>query len=78
MKFSYQNNFTFYLLSECNCLLVAHFQDNVFLQLINLFYISKGFWMALRKTEVNLRRLLATAPQQENQAKLIHVHPQLF
>ncbi|CAA3011729.1 membrane fusion Use1 [Olea europaea subsp. europaea] len=28
--------------------------------------------MALSKTEVNLRRLLATAPQQENQAKLIH------
>ncbi|KAL2559131.1 Membrane fusion protein Use1 [Forsythia ovata] len=28
--------------------------------------------MALSKTEVNLRRLLATAPQQQNQAKLIH------
>lgn len=32
----------------------------------------------LSKTEVNLRRLLATAPQQQNQAKLIHVCPQLF
>lgn len=28
--------------------------------------------MAISKTEVNLRRLLAAAPQQENQAKLIH------
>ncbi|XP_022875780.1 uncharacterized protein LOC111394256 [Olea europaea var. sylvestris] len=28
--------------------------------------------MALSKTEVNLRRLLATAPQQQNQVKLIH------
>ncbi|PIN11114.1 putative membrane protein [Handroanthus impetiginosus] len=28
--------------------------------------------MGLSKTEVNLRRLLATAPQQQNQAKLIH------
>ncbi|KAL0419795.1 UNVERIFIED_CONTAM: hypothetical protein Sradi_1393000 [Sesamum radiatum] len=32
----------------------------------------KGFWMGLSKTEVNLRRLLAAAPQQQNQAKLIH------
>ncbi|KAL9668626.1 hypothetical protein QQ045_006163 [Rhodiola kirilowii] len=28
--------------------------------------------MGLSKTEVNLRRLLAAAPQQQNQAKLIH------
>ncbi|KAJ4957632.1 hypothetical protein NE237_024743 [Protea cynaroides] len=28
--------------------------------------------MGLSKTEINLRRLLATAPQQQNQAKLIH------
>ncbi|OVA14365.1 Vesicle transport protein [Macleaya cordata] len=28
--------------------------------------------MGFSKTEVNLRRLLATAPQQQNQAKLIH------
>ncbi|PHT55518.1 hypothetical protein CQW23_04004 [Capsicum baccatum] len=28
--------------------------------------------MGLSKTEVNLKRLLATAPQQQNQAKLIH------
>ncbi|XP_059670161.1 uncharacterized protein LOC132315776 [Cornus florida] len=28
--------------------------------------------MALSKTEVNLRRLLAAAPQQQNQAKLLH------
>ncbi|XP_057822617.1 uncharacterized protein LOC131035001 [Cryptomeria japonica] len=28
--------------------------------------------MELNKTEINLRRLLAAAPQQENQAKLIH------
>ncbi|XP_022891216.1 uncharacterized protein LOC111406188 isoform X5 [Olea europaea var. sylvestris] len=28
--------------------------------------------MTLSRTEVNLRRLLATAPQQQNQAKLIH------
>lgn len=28
--------------------------------------------MAISKTEINLRRLLAAAPQQQNQAKLIH------
>ncbi|KAJ6853305.1 uncharacterized protein M6B38_250285 [Iris pallida] len=28
--------------------------------------------MGLSKTEVNLRRLLAAAPKQQNQAKLIH------
>ncbi|WMV15417.1 hypothetical protein MTR67_008802, partial [Solanum verrucosum] len=28
--------------------------------------------MGLSKTEVNLKRLLVTAPQQQNQAKLIH------
>ncbi|KAK2971602.1 hypothetical protein RJ640_027474, partial [Escallonia rubra] len=33
---------------------------------------EKGFIMGLSKTEVNLRRLLAAAPQQHNQAKLIH------
>ncbi|KAL0383592.1 UNVERIFIED_CONTAM: hypothetical protein Scaly_0646500 [Sesamum calycinum] len=33
---------------------------------------SRRFWMGLSKTEVNLRRLLAAAPQQQNQAKLIH------
>ncbi|CAH1431828.1 unnamed protein product [Lactuca virosa] len=34
-----------------------------------------GFFltMGLSKTEINLRRLLATAPQQQHQAKLIHV-----
>lgn len=29
--------------------------------------------MGINKTEVNLRRLLAAAPQQQNQAKLVHV-----
>jgi len=29
--------------------------------------------MRTSKTEVNLRRLLAAAPQQKNQAKLVHV-----
>jgi hypothetical protein len=29
--------------------------------------------MAISKTEVNLKRLLAAAPQQQNQAKLVHV-----
>lgn len=29
--------------------------------------------MGLSKTEVNLRRLLAAAPQQQNHGKLIHV-----
>ena len=29
--------------------------------------------MGISKTEVNLRRLLAAAPQQQNQAKLVHV-----
>jgi len=29
--------------------------------------------MGMSKTEVNLKRLLVTAPQQQNQAKLIHV-----
>lgn len=33
---------------------------------------DQGFEMALSKTEVNLRRLLAAAPQQHNQAKLIY------
>ncbi|KAL9419747.1 hypothetical protein AB3S75_037499 [Citrus x aurantiifolia] len=28
--------------------------------------------MGISKTEINLRRLLAAAPQQQNQAKLIH------
>ncbi|TQE11310.1 hypothetical protein C1H46_003044 [Malus baccata] len=28
--------------------------------------------MRISKTEVNLRRLLASAPQQHNQAKLVH------
>ncbi|EPS63711.1 hypothetical protein M569_11074, partial [Genlisea aurea] len=28
--------------------------------------------MGLNKTEVNLRRLLAAAPQQQNQTKLMH------
>ncbi|KAL6505193.1 hypothetical protein OROGR_025010 [Orobanche gracilis] len=31
--------------------------------------------MGFSKTEVNLRRLLAAAPQQQNQAKLVHVSP---
>lgn len=29
--------------------------------------------MGISKTEVNLKRLLAAAPQQQNQAKLVHV-----
>lgn len=29
--------------------------------------------MGISKTEINLRRLLGAAPQQQNQAKLIHV-----
>lgn len=29
--------------------------------------------MGISKTEVNLRRLLASAPNQQNQAKLVHV-----
>ncbi|KHN38357.1 hypothetical protein glysoja_004022 [Glycine soja] len=29
--------------------------------------------MGISKTEVNLRRLLAAAPQQQNQAKLVHI-----
>ncbi|XP_072964827.1 uncharacterized protein [Typha angustifolia] len=33
---------------------------------------EKVFLMGLSKIEVNLRRLLAAAPQQQNQAKLIH------
>ncbi|KAG8370772.1 hypothetical protein BUALT_Bualt13G0018300 [Buddleja alternifolia] len=36
------------------------------------FYDGFASVMGLSKTEVNLRRLLATAPQQQNQAKLIH------
>ncbi|KNA05966.1 hypothetical protein SOVF_185450, partial [Spinacia oleracea] len=28
--------------------------------------------MGISKTEINLRRLIAAAPQQKNQAKLIH------
>lgn len=31
--------------------------------------------MGLSKTEINLKRLLATAPHQKDQAKLIHVRP---
>lgn len=31
--------------------------------------------MGISKTEVNLRRLLAAAPEQQNQAKLSHVRP---
>ena len=33
----------------------------------------QGLVMGISRTEVNLRRLLAAAPQQQNQAKLIHV-----
>ncbi|KAL3035696.1 hypothetical protein AAZX31_02G265800 [Glycine max] len=29
--------------------------------------------MGISKTEVNLRRLLGAAPQQQNQAKLVHI-----
>ncbi|XP_024045438.1 uncharacterized protein LOC18048874 isoform X1 [Citrus clementina] len=32
----------------------------------------KDFLMGIGKTEINLRRLLGAAPQQQNQAKLIH------
>ena len=31
--------------------------------------------MGLSKTEINLKRLLAAAPQQQNKAKLMHVRP---
>ncbi|KAJ0971216.1 hypothetical protein J5N97_019175 [Dioscorea zingiberensis] len=34
--------------------------------------LARYFLMGLSKNEVNLRRLLAAAPQQQNQAKLIH------
>ncbi|RVW28497.1 hypothetical protein CK203_103989 [Vitis vinifera] len=34
--------------------------------------IVHGLVMGISRTEVNLRRLLAAAPQQQNQAKLIH------
>jgi len=34
--------------------------------------------MGISKTEVNLRRLLAAAPQQQNQAKLVHVSLKIF
>lgn len=34
--------------------------------------------MGISKNEINLRRLLAAAPQQQNQAKLIHVSPDVF
>ncbi|KAA8547089.1 hypothetical protein F0562_003518 [Nyssa sinensis] len=40
--------------------------------LICLIFHSRIFMMGLSKTEVNLMRLLAAAPQQQNQAKLIH------
>ena len=33
----------------------------------------QGLVMGISRTEINLRRLLAAAPQQQNQAKLIHV-----
>ncbi|GMN67436.1 hypothetical protein TIFTF001_036501 [Ficus carica] len=33
---------------------------------------QKAFVMGISKTEVNLRRLLASAPNQQNQAKLVH------
>ncbi|KAL0459431.1 UNVERIFIED_CONTAM: hypothetical protein Slati_0570300 [Sesamum latifolium] len=35
-------------------------------------HMRKDSQMGLSKTEVNLRRLLAAAPQQQNQAKLVH------
>ncbi|RWR78634.1 putative membrane protein [Cinnamomum micranthum f. kanehirae] len=38
----------------------------------NLNQYTAGLIMGLSKTEVNLRRLLTTAPQQQNQTKLIH------
>ncbi|KAA8538879.1 hypothetical protein F0562_025571 [Nyssa sinensis] len=34
--------------------------------------IKEGLVMEFSKTEVNLKRLLAAAPQQQNQAKLVH------
>jgi hypothetical protein len=34
--------------------------------------------MGISKTEVNLRRLLAAAPNQQNQTKLIHVRLNQF
>ena len=34
--------------------------------------------MGISKTEINLRRLLSSAPQQQNQAKLVHVSTTLF
>ena len=34
--------------------------------------------MGMSKTEVNLKRLLAAAPQQKNQAKLVHVNISLL
>ncbi|XP_004304260.1 PREDICTED: uncharacterized protein LOC101303250 isoform 1 [Fragaria vesca subsp. vesca] len=36
------------------------------------FILLQGVGMKISKTEVNLRRLLAAAPQQQNQAKLSH------
>ncbi|KAM1721058.1 hypothetical protein TB2_022220 [Malus domestica] len=36
------------------------------------FVFVHDFGMRISKTEVNLRRLLASAPQQHNQAKLVH------
>lgn len=33
--------------------------------------------MGLSKTEINLRRLIAAAPRQQNQAKLVHVLPSI-
>lgn len=37
--------------------------------------LRRALWMGISKTEVNLRRLLAAAPEQQNQAKLSHVRP---
>lgn len=34
--------------------------------------------MGISKNEVNLRRLLASAPQQQNQAKLVHVSGTIY
>lgn len=47
--------------------------NGVFLFNIFQLYLCRVLGMGLSKTEVNLRRLLAAAPQQKNQAKLMHV-----
>nr|XP_023897084.1 uncharacterized protein LOC112008959 [Quercus suber] len=39
---------------------------------VQFFFTTKDIVMGISKTEVKLKRLLAAAPQQKNQAKLVH------